>query len=174
MMNVCWNDLDRVVVGEGDERLIFSVDGKTGKRDVVANAGVENYIRRIYEFRKTELGVTDEEFNRNEPIFCHPNGQSVGHYKGSYISLLEELGMRKGKNGDNRTIYSLRHTYATMRINEVPIYQLAMNMGTSVEMIEDYYSHAKVRSKEFATTIRKEERKHFRSNHLRRLDKRNI
>ena len=40
-----------------------------------------------------------------------------------------------------------------MRINEVPIYQLAMNMGTSVEMIEDYYSHAKVRSKEFATTM---------------------
>ena len=31
MRNVCWNDLDRVVVGEGDERLIFSVDGKTGR-----------------------------------------------------------------------------------------------------------------------------------------------
>ena len=48
---------------------------------------------------------------------------------------------------------ALRHTYATMRINEVPIYQLAMNMGTSVEMIETYYSHARVKSKEFATTI---------------------
>ena len=153
MRNVCWNDLDRVVVGKGDERLIFSVDGKTGKRDVVANAGVETYVRRIYEFRRDEIGVTDEEFNRNEPIFCHPNGNSVGDYRGSYNGLLEGLGMRKGKNGDNRTIYSLRHTYATMRINEVPIYQLAMNMGTSVEMIEDYYSHAKVRSKEFATTM---------------------
>ena len=63
--------------------------------------------------------------------------------------------MRKDKNGNNRTLYSLRHTYATMRINEVPIYQLAVNMGTSVEMIEDYYSHAKVRDKEFASSMTK-------------------
>ena len=42
-----------------------------------------------------------------------------------------------------------------MRINEVPIYQLAVNMGTSVEMIEDYYSHAKVRDKEFASSMTK-------------------
>ena len=42
-----------------------------------------------------------------------------------------------------------------MRKNEVPIYQLAVNMGTSVEMIEDYYSHAKVRSMEFASSMTK-------------------
>ena len=35
------------------------------------------------------------------------------------------------------------------------IYQLAVNMGTSVEMIEDYYSHAKVRDKEFASSMTK-------------------
>ena len=40
-------------------------------------------------------------------------------------------------------------------LNEVPIYQLAVNMGTSVEMIEDYYSHAKVRDKEFASSMTK-------------------
>ena len=76
-----------------------------------------------------------------------------------YNGLLEGLGMRKGKNGDNRTIYSLRHTYATMRISEVPIYQLAINMGTSVEMIEHYYSHAKVRDKEFASSVTKKSQK---------------
>jgi hypothetical protein len=44
--------------------------------------------------------------------------------------------LRQDKDGNNRTLYSLRHTYATMRINEVPIYQLAVNMGAGVEMIE--------------------------------------
>ena len=42
-----------------------------------------------------------------------------------------------------------------MRINQVPIYQLAVNMGTSVKMIEDYYSHAKTKDPEFAKTITK-------------------
>ena len=42
-----------------------------------------------------------------------------------------------------------------MRINEVPIYQLAINMGTSVKMIEEYYSHAKTKDPKFADTITK-------------------
>jgi len=155
MRNVRWVDLDKVAVDDGEERLLFSVDGKTGKRDVIANAGVEDDIRRIYEYRKDELGVSDDKFDRTEIIFCHPNGKRIGTYRGSFETLLKETKLRKDKNGNNRTLYSLRHTYATMRINEVPIYQLAVNMGTSVEMIEDYYSHAKVRDKEFASSMTK-------------------
>ena len=155
MRNVRWVDLDKVEVTDGEERLLFSVDGKTGKRDVIANAGTERYIRRIYEYRRDELGKTDNTFDRTEFIFCHPNGNRIGTYRGSFETLLKDTELRKDKNGNNRTLYSIRHTYATMRINEVPIYQLAVNMGTSVEMIEDYYSHAKVRDKEFASSMTK-------------------
>lgn len=155
MRNVRWVDLDKVEVTGGEERLLFSVDGKTGKRDVIANAGTERYIRRIYEYRRDELGKTDNSFDRTEFIFCHPNGKRIGTYRGSFETLLKDTKLRKDKNGNNRTLYSIRHTYATMRINEVPIYQLAVNMGTSVEMIEDYYSHAKVRDKEFASSMTK-------------------
>ncbi len=44
---------------------------------------------------------------------------------------------------NKRTIYSLSHTYATMRIvySEIDIHTLAVNMGTSVPMIERHYSH---------------------------------
>ena len=155
MRNVRWVDLDKVEVTGGEERLLFSVDGKTGKRDVIANAGTERYIRRLYEYRRDELGKTDNSFDRTEFIFCHPNGKRIGTYRGSFETLLKDTKLRKDKNGNNRTLYSIRHTYATMRINEVPIYQLAVNMGTSVEMIEDYYSHAKVRDKEFASSMTK-------------------
>ena len=155
MRNVRWVDLDKVEVTGGEERLLFSVDGKTGKRDVIANAGTERYIRRLYEYRRDELGKTDDDFDRTEFIFCHPDGKRIGTYRGSFETLLKDTKLRKDKNGNNRTLYSLRHTYATMRINEVPIYQLAINMGTSVEMIEDYYSHAKVRDKEFASSMTK-------------------
>ena len=155
MRNVRWIDLDKVAVDGGEERLLFSVDGKTGKRDVIANAGTERYIRRLYEYRRDELGVTDSKFDRSEILFCHPNGNRIGTYRGSFETLLKQIELRTDKNGNNRTLYSIRHTYATFRINEVPIYQLAVNMGTSVEMIEDYYSHAKVRDSDFASSMTK-------------------
>ena len=43
----------------------------------------------------------------------------------------------------NRSIYSLRHYYATRKIYEdnISVYLLAQQMGTSVKMIEQYYGH---------------------------------
>jgi integrase len=42
-----------------------------------------------------------------------------------------------------RVLYSLRHTYATvaLQIDEVEIHTLSLQMGTSVGMIEQHYSH---------------------------------
>ncbi len=43
---------------------------------------------------------------------------------------------------NKRTIYSLRHTYATFRIQEgVNHYILAKNMGAIVEVLEKHYGH---------------------------------
>ena len=51
-------------------------------------------------------------------------------------------GVETDTHGAKRTIYSLRHTYATFRLESgVDIYQLARNMGTSVAMIEQFYGH---------------------------------
>jgi hypothetical protein len=45
--------------------------------------------------------------------------------------------------GKRRVLYSLRHTYATiaLQIDKVEIHTLAVQMGTSVGMIEQHYSH---------------------------------
>lgn len=50
------------------------------------------------------------------------------------------------KSGKARVFYSLRHTYATLRLtyDAVPIHTLAEQMGTSVTMIEKHYSHLRV------------------------------
>ena len=48
------------------------------------------------------------------------------------------------RDGKARSLYSLRHYYATQRILEgVSFGQLANQMGTSVSMIERHYSHLK-------------------------------
>lgn len=61
----------------------------------------------------------------------------------AWTVLLEEAGLRCNPYGERRSPYSLRHTYATnmLAVRHVPIHTLAINMGTSVEMIERHYSH---------------------------------
>jgi len=145
-----WIDMESVSLGNDEERLLLKVDGKTGKRDTIANPNTEEYFKRLFDFRLTELDISKDKFDLKENVFCHPDGKPIHSFKTGFKSLLVKCNLRENNDGDYRTIYSLRHTYATMRINEVPIYQLAVNMGTSVKMIEDYYSHAKTKDPEFA------------------------
>ncbi len=60
-------------------------------------------------------------------------------------TVLDELDLKRDRDGQVRTAYSLRHTYISMRLMEgADIYQVAKNCRTSVEMIEKYYaSHIK-------------------------------
>jgi integrase len=62
-----------------------------------------------------------------------------------FNTILDEEGLKKDREGQPRTAYSLRHTYICLRLMEgADIYQIAKNCRTSVEMIEKYYaSHLK-------------------------------
>jgi integrase len=72
--------------------------------------------------------------------------------------VLDELSMRKDREGNRRTSYSLRHTYISMRLMDgADIYQVAKNCRTSVEMIEKYYaSHIKDMIDTSAINVRKQ------------------
>jgi len=51
-------------------------------------------------------------------------------------------GLLKDADGQKRTLYSLRHTYATFRLESgVEVYALAKVMGTGVVQIEKHYGH---------------------------------
>ena len=94
--------------------------------------------------------------NLEEPIFCHPNGRPIGSFKKGFEQVLNEAGVLRGSDGKKQVPYSLRHTYATMRISEgVSVFQLAANMGTSVEMIESFYGKKRMRDPKMATEVTK-------------------
>lgn len=58
-----------------------------------------------------------------------------------FNTILNELDMKKDREGNARTAYSLRHTYISFRLMEgADIYQVAKNCRTSVEMIEKHYA----------------------------------
>jgi integrase len=57
--------------------------------------------------------------------------------------LLDDLGLKTGARGEERTIYSLRHTCIMHRLLEgdkIDVLTLARNARTSVEMIERFYA----------------------------------
>ena len=135
---LAYHDFSTVQADDGP-RLVAVVDGKTGKRQIVFQKGSEEYLKRIYDLRKQEL-------NNDPPldsyVFCHKDGKPIGSMKKGFESLLDFTGLRQDAQKRNRTLYSLRHFYATMRLSEeVSPYLLAQQMGTSVEMLERFYGH---------------------------------
>ena len=61
--------------------------------------------------------------------------------RGSFKQLLKTLDLVYGADGKSRSLYSLRHMYATFALKAGrDIHKLALQMGTSVAMLEKFYS----------------------------------
>jgi integrase len=109
-------------------------------REVVASKlEVKSYFKAILDLRKEELGKHPDP---DSLVFCHKDGTEIRSFKKSFAALLRGAKVEKDGFGQPRTVYSLRHTYATFRLHQgVNHYALARNMGTSVAMLEQYYGH---------------------------------
>ncbi|HEX7850404.1 MAG TPA: tyrosine-type recombinase/integrase [Sphingomonas sp.] len=141
-----WRDIEEISGPDGTSNFVLRVSGKTGKREVIARSSeVKTYFRRIRDLRIAELTTPENPNPTLGPdglIFCHKDGSEIGSFKKSFMSLLKFAKVERDSHGDLRSIYSLRHTYATFRLhNGVSVYTLARNMGTSVAMIEQHYGH---------------------------------
>ncbi len=70
-------------------------------------------------------------------FFILPNGEKPKDLHGCFELLLKDCNLLEDSDGQNRTLYSIRHTYATIKLLEgKDIYMIALQMGTSVGMIE--------------------------------------
>ena len=156
--NLRWRDIDVRKDKHGREFVCINVRGKDKFRELVAASNVAEYLDRIRELfmeaKKIRLEKSkdkDKESKAKEPlepkpddfVFTTHTGISALHL---YQSLIEDLFTESklliSANGSRRSSYCFRHTYATFRLMEgVDVYFLAKQMGTSVQMIEDYYGH---------------------------------
>ena len=142
-----WRDVR--AVGGTEERaadIVLTVKGKTGVREVVSRSwDIKKSFKRLYDLRIEELTTPENPIPAIDPnslIFCHPDGAEIGSFKKSFGTLLKNAGVASDSRGQLRTIYSLRHTYATNSLQHgVNHYALAKNMGTSVAMLENFYGH---------------------------------
>jgi integrase len=109
---------------------------------VTLSAAVTIYENLLKYMRSKGLGSSDDYLflpeiqDREAAIFI------IGKH---FRHLLEVTNLRKGSLGQNRSLYSLRHTAITYRLlygNGIDLLTLARNARTSVEMIERFYASA--------------------------------
>jgi integrase len=139
-------------MNEGTRVLMVSVDGKTGQRELVARHNTIRYFKRLHSRAIDLQHLSFEELIKlgiNEYVFRLADGTKTENLAHTFTALLKSAGLLIDRRTDtNRSLYSLRHTYATFALlyNRTPIFDLEMQMGTSVEMIRKHYSHLTTRS----------------------------
>lgn len=120
------------------------VNGKTGERWLIAKHDCVAVLERIAQRDAACMGMTmDEVFAARIPklLFRFGTGEQPYHFNRVFERMLNDVGLLTEANGQHRTLYSLRHTYATMELRAgTDIHTLARQMGTSVLMLEMFYS----------------------------------
>ena len=119
------------------------VNGKTGARYLIAKHEVIEVLEELMRWQMlpyADLGaIIDARLDKR--IFVLQSGEMPHLLENIFRHLMMKSGLQKDVSGQNRTLYSLRHTYATKALaSGVDIHTLAKQMGTSVVMIERHYS----------------------------------
>ena len=140
------NELDRMV-----RVTVASANSKVRKRrTVIGTAGAFSALKRFYDSRKKAVDFAA----KTDVIWCDVDGGVIQDFREGFNTLIRDAGVEFDSEGNKLVIYSLRHTYITFRLQKnVDVYQLATNCGTSVAMIEKYYSDA--RSTDFENELTK-------------------
>lgn len=151
-MNLKWKHVTHFEE-KGVKYLAMHVNGKTGVREVIARHSTAHYLNRL-RCRKAgwEQGSFEDflKQGKDEYVF-RVDGKDMSNTFGKMFArfLLRYELLHDRNTGKERTLYSLRHYYATMALTyeRMSIYTLSKHMGTSVKMIEDHYGHVLLRKK---------------------------
>jgi len=140
-----WRHVDWYVKGKTRYLRIF-VDGKTRGRSLICRDPVEKYLLRqsqlnpnlAYQSLDDLIAAKSDEFVFTTRTGDLATNTNLGR---SFTTLLDSLGLKIGTDDKDRTLYSLRHFYATRELQRgVSVHALAKHLGTSTAMIDKHYS----------------------------------
>lgn len=137
MENITWGD---IAMRRNGEVMVFDITvrkGKThsytGSRKVVCFEGVLLALMNLQEI------FPDRK--PSDKVFRLADGTESTQIGKVFSQLLKAAGLEYSSEG-KRTLYSLRHSYITWGLKrKVPAQVLAIQCGTSLEMLEQFYSH---------------------------------
>ena len=170
--SLIWDDIKVVVGNEKKQKKVEVGTNENCPYDKAQVARVEVLIRNVkyrtkpsprlvmaipYLERALRAWRSETQFpSGNDFIFCHQKDGTNGHpqsaiktFRKGFERFLIRHTTSKFKLWDDnesphRTLYSLHHTYATQRLinGDLGVYELALNMGTSIRELERTYSKA--------------------------------
>jgi len=147
--NLRWKHIS-LIKQDGESYVAMWVSGKTGGRELIARHRCLVYLKRIHERCHDIAHMSFEELLASKSdlsVFRLADGTRTRNLNQTFRAFMKDSGLLIDPNtGQNRTLYSLRHMYATFQIlGGTDIHVLARQMGTSIAMIEAHYSHLKPR-----------------------------
>jgi integrase len=143
-MGIRWRDLEWHTK-DGVRYLRIWVDGKTGGRWLIAKHKAVDVLKRLHARQKDICDLSFETtLTTRVPhlLFRFSDGHQPHSLVGTFRRLMRDSGLLVDGAGQTRTLYSLRHTYATLALLEggADIHTLSKQMGNSAAMIERHYS----------------------------------
>ena len=143
-MGICWRHLEWHT-DKSVRYLRIWVDGKTGGRWLIAKHRAVEVLKRLHARQRDICDMSFETtFAERVPhkLFRFSNGYQPPSLNGTFRRLMRDTGLLKNEDGQNRTLYSLRHTYATFELlrGGTDLHTLSKQMGNSAAMLEKHYS----------------------------------
>ena len=144
MKSITWRNIDFV---KGHINLDYAGKVRSNRRVVVRQPGI-HALQRIRARREQWLDhkQSDAHIKDTELVIALPNAVPVSNFKKGFDALLKECGFVYKTKHDKHSLTSLRHTYATFSLTRThgkraTMRALAMQMGTSEQMIQRHYGH---------------------------------
>jgi integrase len=144
-LGLTWRNIEWYL-RDGERYLAVSVDGKTNKRTAIARDSVVDFLWRQAQLNSR---ITAGDFDAllaqklDEPVFVTRLGEAatVHNLNRAFNALLDELDLKTGADGRQRTLYIWRHFYATQDLERgVSTHALSRQLGNSTQMIDRHYS----------------------------------
>ena len=145
-----WQHLDLIEQTDLNIIHITLPKGKVGSRTLIARHEIRDTLDQLRQLHPEFIDLTLDELIRKKAdkyIFSFKDNSLLhAHtFVKNFNRFMKDAGICSlDTSGKKRSLYSLRHYYATQRILEGANFgQLANQMGTSVLMLERHYSHLK-------------------------------
>ena len=160
-MNLKWHDVNFFTKSKV-QYLGIRVNGKTGERHVTVRHDAIRYFDRLRSMNAQYAKLSFNDFlkARFDSYVFRVEGKTrkgeIIHkdmttaFGRMFTRYLERIQLHIDKSTQKpRTLYSLRHMYATFALtyDRMSVYTLAEHMGTSVKMIEDHYGQLLLKDK---------------------------
>jgi len=143
-LGICWNHIEWHTQ-DGKRYLRIWVSGKTGGRWLIAKHKAVVPLQRLHQRQPTLAHLSFDSLLQSgcrELLFKTTSGYQPHRIDGTFRRLLRDAGLLKDAAEQTRTLYSLRHTYATLELltSGIDIHTLSKQLGNSAAMIERHYS----------------------------------